>query len=319
MQAGIQVFCRDLEARRGQVVGKLFRLRPALQTSLVLGPLLLGLITSSGFTPAPARIVWTVPKHASKLVRLKSDLPRSTTMLMKNILLLALFACSLASTEVRAETLPLPANLIGAASDAGESLLVEADAREAYFPLAINFVTQKNQAFCGVASSVMVLNAIGVPAPTVPEYDPYTTFTQDNLLDARSEQVIPVETIKKQGMTLDELGGLLALQPLQIEIRHAEDSNLEKFRKEARDYLASEGRFVIVNYLRKAMGQEKGGHISPLAAYDVESDRFLILDVARYKYPPVWVTAADLFNAMNTQDSDNNNRTRGYVLIAARP
>ncbi|TIP97829.1 MAG: glutathione gamma-glutamylcysteinyltransferase, partial [Mesorhizobium sp.] len=101
---------------------------------------------------------------------------------MKHVIRLVLFATLLASMEARAETLPLPANLIGAASDAGETLLIEADAREAYFPLAINFVTQKNQAFCGVASSVMVLNAIGVPAPPVPEYDPYRTFTQDNLL-----------------------------------------------------------------------------------------------------------------------------------------
>ena len=240
-------------------------------------------------------------------------------MLIRRILLLACLVASLTATEVRAETLPLPANLIGAASDAGETLLVEADSREAYFPLAINFVTQKNQAFCGVASSVMVLNAIGVPAPPVPEFDPYTTFTQDNLLDARSEKVIPVETIKEQGMTLDELGGLLALQPVEVEVRHAADSSLDAFRKEARDYLSAEKHFVIANYLRKAMGQEKGGHISPVAAYDVETDRFLILDVARYKYPPVWVTATDLFNAMNTQDADNGNRTRGYVLIAAKP
>jgi len=57
------------------------------------------------------------------------------------------------------------------------------------------------------------------------------------------------------------------------------------------------------------------GHISPLGAYDGDTDKFLILDVARYKYPPVWVKAAVLFGAMNTADSDNNNRTRGYVLI----
>ena len=107
-------------------------------------------------------------------------------MFMKSVIRLTLFATLWATMEARADTLPLPENLIGAASDAGETLLIEADAREAYFPLAINFVTQKNQSFCGVASSVMVLNAIGVPAPPVPEYDPYTTFTQDNLLDARS-------------------------------------------------------------------------------------------------------------------------------------
>jgi hypothetical protein len=35
---------------------------------------------------------------------------------------------------------------------------------------------------------------------------------------------------------------------------------------------------VIVNYLRNAIGQEWGGHISPLAAYDADTDRFLILD-----------------------------------------
>ena len=71
----------------------------------------------------------------------------------------------------------------------------------------------------------------------------------------------------------------------------------------------------MVNYLRKAIGQESGGHISRLAAYDAETDRFLILDVSRYKYPPVWVGAADLFKAMNTIDKDNQNKTRGYVLI----
>ena len=64
------------------------------------------------------------------------------------------------------------------------------------------------------------------------------------------------------------------------------NSTLDEFRKTARDYLSTEDRFVIVNYLRKAIGQEKGGHISPLAAYDAETDRFLILDVSRYKYPP---------------------------------
>ena len=72
---------------------------------------------------------------------------------------------------------------------------------------------------------------------------------------------------------------------------------------------------MIVNYLRDAIGQEKGGHISPLAAYDTETDRFLILDVSRYKYPPVWVTTPKLFAALNTTDADNQNRTRGFVLV----
>ena len=72
---------------------------------------------------------------------------------------------------------------------------------------------------------------------------------------------------------------------------------------------------VVVNYLRKALGQVGGGHISPLAAYDPQNDSFLVLDVARYKYPPVWVTADRLFAAMDTQDADNQNKSRGYVLV----
>jgi hypothetical protein len=58
-----------------------------------------------------------------------------------------------------------------------------------------------------------------------------------------------------------------------------------------------------------------GGHISPLAAYDDKTDRFLIMDVARYKYPPVWVKASDIFDAMNTPDAINDGKTRGYVLV----
>ena len=77
--------------------------------------------------------------------------------------------------------------------------------------------------------------------------------------------------------------------------------------------LGDRDRFVLVNYLRSAIGQEKGGHISPLAAYDADSDRFLMLDVSRYKYPPIWVEAAALFDAMNTPDADNENRSRGFV------
>ena len=217
-----------------------------------------------------------------------------------------------------AQTLPLPQSLVGASTDEGESLLVGSDAREAYFPLVNNFVTQQNQAFCGVASMVIILNSMELSAPAVPAFDPYRTFTQDNALTPETEKVLPVAVIKKMGMTLDQLGGLLSVQPVTVSVHHAADSSVEAFRSEARDALAASGRFVIVNYLRKAIGQERGGHISPLAAFDAESDRFLILDVARYKYPPVWVKTAELFAAMNTQDSDNDNKTRGYVLVSKK-
>jgi hypothetical protein len=221
---------------------------------------------------------------------------------------------ALASTAA-AQTLPLPDNLINLDSAQGSALLRESEALQSYWPLSIQFVTQNNQAFCGVATIVMVLNALEISAPTTPEFDPYRTFTQENVFTPATETVLPRATLERIGMTLDQIGGFIGTYSVKAEIRHASDSSLEEFRRLAKQYLGAPDHFVIVNYLRKSMGQEKGGHISPLAAYDADTDRFLILDVARYKYPPVWVSSAELFAAMNTTDSDNQNRTRGFVLV----
>ncbi len=226
-----------------------------------------------------------------------------------------MLALCLAGSGALAETLPLPAGLIDFRSADGEKFLLESNALDDYFPLSIAFVTQKTQAYCGVASIVMALNALNVPAPSTPDYQPFHTFTQDNVLDDATDAVLPHDLLARRGMTLDQLGALLALRPVSVAVHHAADETLDAFRATVRAPLQSGDRFVIVNYLRRALGQETGGHISPLAAYDEKADRFLILDVARYKYPPVWVKAADLFDAMNTTDASNGGRSRGYVVV----
>ena len=225
-------------------------------------------------------------------------------------------ALLLIATGASAETLSLPNNLIDFRSAQGEALLLETRALDAYFPISVAFETQKNQAYCGVASIVMVLNAIRAPAPTTPEYQPYNIFTQDNVLNDKTDAILPRALLARQGMTLDQLGQILSLYPVTVDVHHAAPGGLDEFRKTASAYLASKDHFVLVNYLRKALGEERGGHISPLAAYDEKADRFLILDVARYKYPPVWVSTSDLFDAMNTTDAANDDKTRGYVLIS---
>ncbi|MDY0885622.1 phytochelatin synthase family protein [Dongia soli] len=234
--------------------------------------------------------------------------------------LLYLFAVAAFSLSfalpLRADTLPVPANLIPFDSTEGEKLLVGAEATKAYFALSEQFVTQQNQAFCGVASLVMVLNALKVPAPASEELAPFSAFDQSNIFTAQAEAVLPRTVIEENGMTLDQLGALAKAFGLKAAVRHASDTNLDAFRRDVRARLETAGQYVIVNYLRSALGQQKYGHISPLAAYDADSDRFLILDVSRYKYPPVWVTASDLFAAMNTPDRDNDNRSRGFLEIS---
>ena len=212
--------------------------------------------------------------------------------------------------------MPLSPGLIGLDSDEGEALLFGAEAREDYLPLSLQFVTQQNQAFCGVASMVMVLNALNIGAPEPTAWKPFTAFNQENFFSAKTEAVVPRAVIERMGMTLTELGGLPVSFDLASSVNHASDSTIEDFRHRARDAIATDDSFLIINYLRSAIGQEKYGHISPLAAYDEDSDRFLILDVSRYKYPPVWVETATLFAAMNTPDRDNENKSRGFVIVS---
>ncbi len=223
----------------------------------------------------------------------------------------------LTSGGLLAQTLPLPGNLIAFNSAEGEKLLMESKAIQDYFPLSMQMVTQKNQAYCGVASSIMVLNALSIPAPEAPEFGSFRVFTQDNFFNAKAQQVLPSEVVSRRGMTLEQLGKLLESYPVKTQVYHAGDVGLEKFRSLVVKNLQEPGNFVLVNYLRKAIGQEKGGHISPVAAYNEKTDRFLILDVSRYKYPPVWVKAEDLWKAMATLDSESG-KTRGFVLVSSR-
>ncbi|AFZ23969.1 Phytochelatin synthase [Cylindrospermum stagnale PCC 7417] len=228
---------------------------------------------------------------------------------------LILGAC-LAGGNVFAQTLPLAPNLIGFDSPEGEKLLIESKSKDDFFPLSMQFVTQTNQAYCGVASMVMVLNGLKVTAPEAPQYKPYKVFTQENFFsNENTTKVLSAEVVSRQGMTLNELGGLLGSYGVKVKVYRASDTSLTEFRKLAAENLKQPGNFVIVNYLRKAIGQETGGHISPLAAYNEQTDRFLILDVSRYKYPPVWVKAADLWKSMATVDSTSG-KTRGFVFAS---
>lgn len=205
--------------------------------------------------------------------------------------------------------LPLPNHLIALSSDAGQAMLSEADARTDYSPLKNHFVAQVHPAFCGPASAVMILNAMGLsPGP-----DASVQYDQVNLFSARTEAVKSRAAIMSGGMSLKEFSDMLIAHDLNAERVHAWDSSVARFRADARAVLADDQRYILVNYLRSAIGQETGGHISPLAAYDAESDRFLIMDVSHDKYPPVWVRARDLFEAMKTWPS---NLTRGYVIVS---
>lgn len=202
------------------------------------------------------------------------------------------------------QRLPLPPTLIALDSAGGEQLLAESAARHDYDALLPNFQAQEKISWCGVASGVTVLNTLQPVAPLRQE-----EFFND-CAGAWWRQL----QVSFGGMPLALFTRLVTCHDVAAEAVHADQSSLERFRTEIAANLETSVDFVVVNYDRAALGQGEGGHISPLGAYHAGSDRFLVLDVAGYKYPPVWVTAEDLWRAMDSVDSETGQR-RGYVLI----
>ncbi|MFN9386052.1 MAG: phytochelatin synthase family protein, partial [Cyanobacteriota bacterium] len=96
---------------------------------------------------------------------------------------------------------------------------------------------------------------------------------------------------------------------------HGDQLSLEQFRQLLREGLRDRRDRLVVNYLRSGIAQKGSGHISPIAAYDSRSDRVLILDVARYRYPAVWVKAEALWRAMGEIDKDSG-QSRGLLILS---
>lgn len=228
-------------------------------------------------------------------------------------------ACSIGTAwSIGTGVLAAPA-LTSLAEPAGLELLSSSRQRGDYGPLAETFLTQANLAYCGVASSVMALNSLGVPAPPANGYGPYRFWTQDNLFATEATRsVLAPEQVARRGMTLQQLRALLASTGVEASAIHGSSLELAAFRRLVIAHLSDPGERLLVNYLRSAMGQPGGGHISPLAAYHAPSDRVLILDVARYRYPSVWVPLEALWQAMRTTDSDSG-LSRGLVVVRRPP
>ena len=212
-----------------------------------------------------------------------------------------------------------------------------------FFPLSNNFVSQDNKIICGLASASIVLNALRLRKSNISDVaedeisiqkserrflpeklNPFfQKYTQNNIIKDQVKSKIeilgkPVLIRDKEqsdyGFQLRQLAALLTSHNTKTIIRVVgEDTKDEEVKSELIENLSTPNDYVIVNYSRKKLGQKGGGHISPLAAYDKESDSFLIMDVNTNKAPWIWVKSLDLINAMRTFDTIEN---RGYLLIS---
>ena len=75
------------------------------------------------------------------------------------------------------------------------------------------------------------------------------------------------------------------------------------------------GKRMIVNFSRSALEQTgEHGHFSCIGAYEAESDMALVMETARFKYPPFWVPTSLLYKAMASIDPESG-LPRGYLLV----
>ena len=253
-------------------------------------------------------------------------------MLLATAQLPAALALDNASASVAQDLVPF-------SSDEGLARLDRSTAKVDFPALANQFEAQSNAAFCGPTSAAIVLNAIRGRSADLPRdrsrlraedlqyvpsaFDPtIPRFTQDNVITngrkTRAQVLgepltINGKQIKDFGYQIRQLDEMLRANGLVTRLSVVDDGKPEQeIRTELVENLKRRGDYVIVGYLRDAVGQRGGGHISPLGAYDAESDSFLVLDVNPASAGWVWMPAATLIKGMRTFDTVEN---RGYVLI----
>jgi glutathione gamma-glutamylcysteinyltransferase len=207
----------------------------------------------------------------------------------------------------------LPADAIAFSSPEGRELFSEAlttAGLNGYFPLAEQFHTQSDPAFCGLGSLVVALNALSID-PGRAWKGRWRWFAEE-MLDCCA----PLADVRERGVDVDEFACLARCNGADVEVHRGGIATLEAWR--AALALAASGEAVVVaSYDRAAMGQTGSGHFSPIGGYHAASDLALILDVARFKYPPHWVSADRLWRAMERVDATTG-QARGWIVIRRR-
>ena len=224
-------------------------------------------------------------------------------------------------------------------SSAGMARLAHASGTADFPALANQFEPQSNRAFCGPTTAAIVLNAIHAGRGDAPRdrsrlrpedekhlpagFDlTVPRFTQESVIEQGPKtraQVLgePItlggKTVQDGGYQLRQLDALLRGHGVTTRLVVATDSISDaQIRRDLSENLERSSDYVIVNYRRDAVGQKGGAHISPLGAYDAESDSVLLMDVNPDSAGWVWMPLATLIRGMRTFDLVEN---RGYILV----
>lgn len=218
----------------------------------------------------------------------------------------------------------LPDCLTALSSSKGRQMFKESldnGTMECYFPLSEQFITQSEPSYCSLSSLAMVLNALN--------HDPKKTWkgvwrwvSEENLLcNTKHLCRHSSDQIHQNGMNFEDFVALQHCQPgigiQSFRVTVDDDQTLFRSLILKSCQAIKHDSFIICNYSRTVLQQTGDGHYSPIGGYHQGSDSVLILDVARFKYPPYWVPVDLLWQAMKAIDPKSN-LSRGYFLVSSQ-
>lgn len=193
-----------------------------------------------------------------------------------------------------------------------------------FWALAPYYVGQQDDVSCSLASLTMLVNAA---RRALPLRSDQPLVTQPSL---RARVASPTWehglAPGGPGVTLDQLG-TLAGQSLQafgvtatrVEVTHvaqATPAALERFRALLRANEAAAHDWLLLDFSAESyVGTGSYGHIAPVAAYDAETQRVLVLDPDREWYEPYWLPDEIALQGMATIDPDSG-QPRGFVYVS---
>ncbi len=222
-------------------------------------------------------------------------------------------------------------------SDEGLIKLERSEFKTDFYQLVNFYQPQENPLFCSIATATIIRNALeygnilsqkeGEVLKPEGEAISYPLYSQKGFFNEETEKVKKRSIIELKesvdgsknfdpGLSLGDFTKMLKIHDLKVNLTYVKKSDevtKEKFRQVLRNVLNEKLAFLIANFDGKLLEKNTRGHISPIVAFDEESDSVLVLDVALHKNQWYWVEVSKLIEAMNTKD---NKTYRGYLVVS---
>lgn len=231
-------------------------------------------------------------------------------------------------------------------SPEGKRRLASSRFSEDFYQLASHYQPQLTPVYAGVASLVIVMNALRLPLHQIKSQKeseivkppalgggviPFPAYNQINFFNAATDAVKDRKVLGlqnantqnendkgafKPGTSLAELKALLAVYGFQGEVTEATlapSKGATLFREVLKKTFSESERFLLANFKGDEMGATTEGTVSPLVAFDAKSDSVLVLDVTAHKNPWYWAPVEAFYRSMHTQY--NEGTWRGWIVV----